>query len=104
MKTPLQIVTDIKFYISNSNLFRFPHSEEVVLHALNELETLFLNQEETPQPDANEEPTVGEILEVTFTEPILVEEPIYKSTIEVNPVEEAVTEKPVVAKKGRKSK
>jgi hypothetical protein len=88
MKTPEQIINEIRNFISNSKPFRFSHSEEAVLNSLTELEnTLF------PSEVIIEEPVV----EVT-------EEPIVEEVIEETVVEEVTEEEPVVAKKSTKKK
>jgi hypothetical protein len=87
MKTPEQIINEIRNFISNSKPFRFSHSEEAVLNSLTELEnTLFP-------------------LEVIIEEPVVevTEKPIVEEVIEETVVEE-VTEEPVVAKKSTKKK
>jgi hypothetical protein len=85
MKTPEQIINEIRNFISNSKPFRFSHSEEAVLNSLTELEnTLF------PSEAIVEEPIIEEVIEET-----VVEETV---------VEETVVEEPVVAKKSTKKK
>ena len=87
MNKPLEIINSIRGYISGNNPFRFPHQEEVMLGLLAELEN-----ELNPQPvveEVIEEPIVGEILEVTFSEPVLIEE-----TVIEEPIVEEVAVKP----------
>ena len=75
MREPLEIIGDIRGFISSNVPFRFPFQEEAMLGLLAELENIL-----TPQPAVEEpvieEPIIGEILEVTFSEPVLIEEPI----------------------------
>jgi hypothetical protein len=93
MKTPEQIINEIRNFISNSKPFRFAHSEEAILNSLTELEnTLF------PSEAIVEEPIIEEVIEET-----VVEEVIEETIIEETVVEE-VTEEPVVAKKSTKKK
>ena len=92
MKTPEQIINEIRSFISNSKPFRFSHSEEAVLNSLTELEnTLFPSEViiEEPVVEVIEEPVVEEVIEETIIEVTVVEE---------------VTEEPVVAKKSTKKK
>jgi hypothetical protein len=39
MKEPLQIIAEIKGFISNHKPIRFPHQEQIILDFLNELES-----------------------------------------------------------------
>jgi hypothetical protein len=79
MKTPEQIINEIRSFISNSKPFRFAHSEEAVLNGLTELENVL-----SPQP---------KIVEKLIT----LETPVEEIEIET-------TEEPVVAKKTTKKK
>jgi hypothetical protein len=86
MREPLEIIGEIKGFISSNVPFRFPFQEEAMLNFLAELENTL-----TPQPAVEEpvieEPIIWEILEVTFSEPVLIEEPIVEevavSTVKV---------------------
>jgi hypothetical protein len=100
MKTPEQIITEIKTFISSSKPFRFSGSETTVLNLLTELENT-LNPQPIVERVIIEEPVVEEVVEETViedfditSEEIIVEEPT---------VEETVTEEPV-AKTTKKSK
>jgi hypothetical protein len=80
MNNPLEIISNIRGFISSNNPFRFPNQEEAILNALAELENTL-----TPQPIA--EKIIGKsIVEEVVEEPV-VEEPV---------VEEPVVEEPVV--------
>jgi hypothetical protein len=83
MKTPEQIINEIKTFISTSKPFRFSGPETTVLDLLNELENTL-----NPQP----------IVEEIVVEEIVTEEPVVEEVIE-----ETVTEEPV-AKTTKKSK
>jgi hypothetical protein len=83
MKTPEQIINEIKTFISTSKPFRFSGPETTVLDLLNELENTL-----NPQP----------IVEEIVIEEIVTEEPVVEEVIE-----ETVTEEPV-AKTTKKSK
>ena len=80
MREPLEIIGDIRNFISSNVPFRFPFQEEAMLSFLAELEN-----ELTPQPVVEEliieEPIIGEILEVTFSEPVLIEETVIEESI-----------------------
>ena len=76
MREPLEIIAEIRGFISSQNPMRFPHQETILVDLLNELENTL-----------NPQPIVEEV--VIIEEPV-VEEPI----IEV--VEETVTEEPTV--------
>ena len=86
MRNPLEIIGDIRGFISSNVPFRFPFQEETMLSFLAELENTL-----TPQPVVEEliieEPIIGEILEVTFSEPVLIEETVVEeiavSTVKV---------------------
>jgi hypothetical protein len=114
MRTPEQIIIEIKTFISSSKLFRFTNSEKTILNLLNELENTL-----NPQPIV-EEPVVAEgmeeiIVETIINNPIEFTEPTEEdiksfneavaSFLEIEPTEEpAVIEKPIVAKKSTKKK
>jgi hypothetical protein len=83
MKTPEQIINEIKTFISTSKPFRFSGPETTVLDLLNELENTL-----NPQP----------IVEEIVVEEIVTEEPVVEEVIE-----ETVTEE-LVAKTTKKSK
>ncbi len=68
MRTPEQIITELKNYILTSKSFRFSNSENFVLNSLNELESTLFNQQ------FNEET----VEEETVIEELLIEEPIVK--------------------------
>jgi hypothetical protein len=96
MKTPEQIINEIRNFISLSRPFRFTHSEENILNSLTELEnTLF------PSEEVIEEEPVIEVVEETVVE--VIEETVVE-VIEETVVEEPTIEEPVVAKRGAKKK
>jgi len=74
MREPLEIIADIRNYISTTNPFRFYNLETPVLDYLTELENIL-----TP-----------------VTEEPIIEEPIVEEVIEEVAVEEPITEEPVV--------
>ena len=79
MREPLEVIAEIKGFISSQNPLRFPYQEETIVNLLNELENSL-----TPQPFEEpivEEPIIGEILEVTFSEPVLIEETVVEEPI-----------------------
>ena len=78
MREPLEVIAEIRGFISSQNPFRFPFQEETIVNLLNELENSL-----TPQPVVEEilvveEPIVEEpiVEEVTVEETPVVEEPI----------------------------
>jgi hypothetical protein len=75
MKTPEQIINEIRGFISNTNPFKFSYLEETVLNLLTELENTL-----SPSKSIIEEPIIEEV------------------------IEETVIEEPVVAKKSTKKK
>ena len=85
MKTPEQIINEIKTFISTSKPFRFSGSETTVLNLLTELENTL-----NPQPII-EEPVVAEQNVLIKDEDGLFEEVTF-------------IEEPVVAKKSTKKK
>jgi hypothetical protein len=105
MKTPEQIINEIKTFISTSKPFRFSGPETTVLDLLNELENT-LNPQPIVEEIVIEEPIVeetvveAEVVEETVVEDfdMTVEEPVIDEVIE-----ETVTEEPV-AKTTKKSK
>jgi hypothetical protein len=74
MKTPEQIINEIKTFISTSKPFRFSGPETTVLDLLNELENT-LNPQPIVEEIVIEEPVVEEVIEETVTE-----EPVAKTT------------------------
>jgi len=79
MREPLEIIAEIKSFISSQNPLRFPHQETILVNLLNELENI-LNPVEEPIVEAeqvvlmkNEE---GIFEEFTVNEEPVVEEPI----------------------------
>jgi len=85
MKTPEQIINEIRNFISETRPFKFARSGEFILNSLTELEnTLF------PSKAIVEEPVIEEVIEETVVEETIVEEP--------------TIEEPVVAKKSTKKK
>jgi hypothetical protein len=96
MREPLEIIGDIRGFISSNVPFRFPFQEEAILNFLAELENTL-----TPQPVVEEpiieESIIGEILEVTFSEPVLIEE-----TVIEEPIVEEVAVSAVKVKRPRK--
>ena len=80
MREPLEVIAEIRGFISSQNPFRFPYQEETIVNLLNELENSL-----TPQP------VVEEILVVE--EPI-VEEPIVEEVTVEEPIVEEVAVKP----------
>jgi hypothetical protein len=85
MRTPEQIIIEIKTFISSSKLFRFTNSEKTILNLLNELENTL-----NPQPIV-EEPVVAEQNVLIKDEDGLFEEVTF-------------IEEPIVAKKSTKKK
>jgi len=83
MKTPEQIINEIKTFISTSKPFRFSGPETTVLDLLNELENTL-----NPQP---------------IVEEIVIEEIVTEESVVEEVIEETVTEEPV-AKTTKKSK
>jgi hypothetical protein len=75
MREPLEIIGEIRGFISSNVPFRFPFQEEAMLNFLAELENTLTLQSVVEEPII-EEPIIGEILEVTFSEPVLIEETI----------------------------
>ena len=59
MRTPEQIIIEIKTFISSSKLFRFTNSEKTILNLLNELENTL-----SPSEAVIEEETIIGILEI----------------------------------------
>jgi len=83
MKTPEQIINEIRNFISETRPFKFARSGEVILNSLTELENvLFPSEVITPEP-------VVKVIEETVVEEIVVEE---------------IIEETVVAKKSTKKK
>jgi len=74
MREPIEIIAEIKGFISSQNPIRFPHQETILVNLLDELENIL-----NPQP---------------IEEPV-VEEPIVEVVEEVV-IEETVTEEPTV--------
>jgi hypothetical protein len=85
MREPLEIIGDIRGFISSNVPFRFPFQEEAILNFLAELENTLTLQPVVEEPII-EEPIIGEILEVTFSEPVLIKETVIEELI----VEEVV--------------
>ena len=100
MKTPEQIITEIKTFISTSKPFRFAGPETIVLNLLTELENILFPSEAIIEEVVVEEPVVEEIVEEITTEyfDTPAEEPVVDEVIE-----ETVTEEPVT-KTTKKSK
>jgi hypothetical protein len=100
MKTPEQIINEIRSFILNSKPFRFSGSETTVLNLLTELENT-LNPQPIVEEVIIEEPVVEETVEETVTEyfDMTAEETI----VEEPTIEETVTEEPV-AKTTKKTK
>ena len=84
MREPIEIIAEIRGFISSQNPMRFPHQETILVNLLDELENLL-----NPQPV--EEPVVEEPI-VEIVEEVVVEEP----TIEEVAIEEVVIEEPIV--------
>ena len=82
MREPLEIISEIRGFISSQNPIRFPHQETILVNLLNELEN-------TLNPQPIEEPTV-EVVEEVIVEETVTEEP----TVEI--IEEPVIEEPTV--------
>ena len=105
MKTPEQIINEIKNFIFSSKLFRFPNSEKTILDLLTELENTL-----SPSEVVVNEETIMSIIEnpIEFTEP--TEEDIKSfnesvaSFLEIESVEEPVVEEQVATKRGAKKK
>jgi hypothetical protein len=79
MREPLEIIGEIRGFISSNVPFRFPFQEEAMLNFLAELENTLTLQPVVEEPII-EEPIIGEILEVTFSEPVLIEETIIEES------------------------
>jgi hypothetical protein len=62
MREPLEIISEIRGFISSQNPIRFPHQETILVNLLNELEN-------TLNPQPIEEPTVEMIEEPVIEEP-----------------------------------
>ena len=91
MKTPEQIISEIKNFISTSKPFRFADSEINVLNSLTELENILFPKEA--------------IIEETVVEETVVEEQNVLIKDEDGLFEEVTfVEEPVVAKKSTKKK
>jgi hypothetical protein len=86
MRESLEIITEIRGFISSQNPMRFPHQETILVNLLNELENIL-----NPQPI--EEPVVEEpvVEEPIVEEVVIIEEPVIEEV-----VEETVTEEPIV--------
>jgi len=98
MKTPEQIISEIKTFISTSRPFRFSGPETTVLNLLTELENT-LNPQPIVEEVAIEEPVVEEtVVETEVVEETVTEEPVIDEVIE-----ETITEEPV-AKTTKKTK
>jgi hypothetical protein len=84
MKEPLEIIAEIKSFISSQNPLRFPHQETILVDLLNELEN-------TLNPQPIEEP----IVEVVEEQIVLMknEEGIFEEfTVNEEPVVEDISE------------
>ena len=88
MREPLEIIADIRNYISTTNPFRFHNLEIPVLDYLTELENTLL--------PVTEEPMIEEpILEEVIIEEVIVDEtPIVEETVEEPVVKEVVVKAP----------
>ena len=97
MKTPEQIINEIKTFISTSKPFRFSGSETTVLNLLNELENTI-----------NPQPIVEEVVIEEHVEEISESLSNILSLLETESIEELIVEEvieePVVAKKSTKKK
>jgi hypothetical protein len=91
MREPLEIIAEIKGFISNNNPFRFPYLEEHMLNSLTELENT-LNPQQPVVKEVNKKPIVEEVV----TEEVIVEDIIEEFTIE--DIAEEVTVKEVTGK------
>jgi len=78
MREPLEVIAEIKGFISSQNPYRFPYQEETIVNLLNELENSLTSQ--PVEEPIIEEPVIGETLEVTFSEPVLIEETVIEKT------------------------
>jgi len=93
MRTPLEIIAEIRGFISSQNPIRFPHQEAILVDLLNELENIL-----NPQPI--EEPVVEEsIIEVSID---IVEQPIVESITIETTIEEPTVEVAAPKKTTRK--
>jgi hypothetical protein len=105
MKTPEQIINEIRNFISETRPFKFARSGEVILNSLTELENVLF-----PSKAIVEEPVVEVIEEIIIDteQNVLVknEEGIFEeiTLVEETVVEEPTIEEPVVAKKSTKKK
>ncbi len=79
MKQPLEIISEIRGFISSQNPLRFPHQETILVNLLNELEASVSPIEETVVEEPTVEVVEEIIVEETVTEETVVEEP----TVEV---------------------
>jgi len=93
MREPLEIIAEIRGFISSQNPIRFPHQEAILVDLLNELENIL-----NPQPI--EEPVVEEsIIEVSID---IVEQPIVESITIETTIEEPTVEVAAPKKTTRK--
>ena len=97
MKQPLEIISEIRGFISSQNPLRFPHQETSLVNLLNELEVSLSPIEET----VVEEPTVEVVKEVVIEETV-TEEPVVEELVVEEPVVEEPTVEVVVPKTTRK--
>jgi len=103
MKTPQDVINDIRNYMSSNIIFRFPHYEEPILNSLTELETILNPVEETieedipqiPEPEFPQEDQIvlmkdeNEIYEEYIVDETVVEEPV----TETSPVKKPTVKK-----------
>jgi hypothetical protein len=94
MKDPLEIIAEIRGFISSQNPIRFPYQEEILVSLLNELENVLNPVEEQIVLMKNEEGI--------FEEFTVNEEPVVESLTIETIIEEPIAE--VVAPKKRSRK
>ena len=96
MRSPLEIIAEIRGFISSQNPIRFPYQEEILVSLLDELENTLNPIEEIIIEEPTEEPTEE------FTEDISESLSNILSLLETGAVEEPIAE--VVAPKKRSRK
>jgi hypothetical protein len=91
MREPLEIIAEIRGFISSQNPIRFPHQEAILVDLLNELENIL-----NPQPI--EEPVVEEPI-VEVVEEVVIEEVVIEETVTEEPTVEVAAPKKTTRKK-----
>jgi hypothetical protein len=85
MRESLEIIAEIRGFISSQNPMRFPHQETILVDLLNELENTLNPVEESVVEES--------IVEVSID---VVEQPIVESLIIETTIEEPISEEPTV--------